>query len=91
MFLPETSPMTPNPLQSIRDALKAKLRDFTEDPQDKTYDELAVDLDVSKGALWKFIHTDYVPTSSVIRRKFGIPEPEYISQYRNPLGQFERR
>ena len=83
--------MTPNPLQSIRDALKAQLREFTGKLQDKTYDELAVELDVSKGALWKFIHTDYVPTSSIIRRKLGIPEPEFISQYRNPQGQFERR
>jgi len=47
--------------------------------------------DISKGALWKFINTDYVPTSSIIRRKLGIPKLELISQYRNPLGRFIKR
>jgi len=52
------------------------------------YQKLADELDVSKGALWKFINTDYVPTSIVLRRKLGIPEPELIEQYRDPLGRF---
>lgn len=80
--------MPHNPLQSIRDALKAQLSFFTEDSEDKTYDQLAVELDVSKGALWKFINKDYVPDDIVICRKLGIPQPELIEQYRNDLGQF---
>ena len=52
------------------------------------YQKLADELDVSKGALWKFINTDYVPTGIVLRRKLGIPEPELIEQYRDPLGRF---
>jgi len=52
------------------------------------YQKLADELDVSKGALWKFIKTDYIPTNIVLRRKLGIPEPELIEQYRDPLGRF---
>ena len=52
------------------------------------YQKLADELNVSKGALWKFVNTDYVPTGIVLRRKLGIPEPELIEQYRDPLGRF---
>jgi hypothetical protein len=52
------------------------------------YQKLANDLDVSKGALWKFINTDYVPTNALLRRKLGIKEPELIEQYRNEKGRF---
>lgn len=52
------------------------------------YQKLASELDVSKGALWKFINTDYIPASDVLRRKLGIKEPELIEQYRDELGRF---
>lgn len=53
------------------------------------YQKLADELDVSKGALWKFINNkDYIPTGALLRRKLGIPEPELIEQYRDPLGRF---
>jgi hypothetical protein len=81
-------PLTP---ESIKDALKAELRYFTKDPNDKTYDQLADELEVSKGVLWKFVNKDYLPDDLVIRRKLGIHEPEYIPQYRNPLGRFTNR
>lgn len=66
----------------IRDDLKAKALSGG-------YQKLADELDVSKGALWKFIHNkDYIPTSAVLRRKLGIPEPELIEQYRDAFGRF---
>lgn len=55
------------------------------------YGPLADELGVSKGVLWKFCNTDYIPMDPEIRRKLNISEPEFIPQYRNPLGRFEKR
>lgn len=40
----------------------------------KTYSSLAAELGVSKGALWKFVNTEYVPTNPEIREKLDLPE-----------------
>ncbi len=72
----------------IRNTLKAKLCHHTSNPSDQTYDQLAVELGISKGALWKFVNTDYVPDDLGIRTRLGIEEPELIKQYRNDLGRF---
>jgi len=50
-----------------RQALKAEL-------ERKTYDSLAGELGVSKGALWKFVKTDYVPVNPELRKRLGLPE-----------------
>ena len=53
------------------------------------FSKVASDLNVSKGALWKFLNTDYIPTSKAILRKLGLPEPTIIFQKRNKEGQYE--
>ena len=57
---------------------------------DTTYGQLARDLDISKGALWKFINTDYIPTSPEIRLRFGIPNPIIVWPTRDPKGRFAK-
>jgi hypothetical protein len=54
--------------QGIRNELKEKI------VQGATYATLSDELKVSKGALWKFINTDYIPTSPTIRHRLGLPE-----------------
>lgn len=89
MFRPETERKVPNTPDGIRYALKAKLRKFTGNDTDQTYDDLAVELGISKGVLWKFLNTDYIPDNLAIRNRLGIVEPELIQQYRNELGRFQ--
>lgn len=55
----------------------------------KTYDQMADGLGVTKGALWKFLNTDYIPTNPVIRSRLGIPAPIVQWRTRNKKGQFE--
>ena len=80
-FYPKRSTVS-DTIDMLRDDLKARLAPGG-------YQKLADELDVSKGALWKFIKTDYIPTNDILRRKLGIPEPELIEQYRDSLtGRF---
>ena len=53
------------------------------------FSQIATERDISKGALWKFIYTDYIPTSLELLRKLNIPEPILIYRTRNARGQFE--
>lgn len=53
------------------------------------FSQICRELEISKGALWKFIYTDYIPTGLELLRKLGIPEPIIIYRTRNPKGQFE--
>ena len=57
--------------------------------KESTYGKLSTELGISKGVLWKFINTDYIPTSIELKRKLGLPEPIIIYRTRNPKGQFE--
>lgn len=60
-----------------------------------SYRKLAAELvaenggETSAGALWKFIHKDYIPTSNRIRQAFGLPEMIVSFRYRDELGQFK--
>lgn len=55
----------------------------------KTYDQMAHELKISKGVLWKFLNTDYIPTDSVIRSRLHIPAPIIQWRTRNEKGQLE--
>ena len=68
---------------------KAQLLAKIEDLGRGGFNKVSRDLNVSKGALWKFINTDYVPTGVELLRKLGLPEPIIIYRTRNPRGQFE--
>ena len=46
---------------------------------------------IPAGSLCSFANGTWEPKDLITRRKLGIPEPELIPQYRNPLGQFEKR
>jgi hypothetical protein len=52
-----------NRLDKARMLLKDKINDGN------TYGTLANDLHTSKGAIWKFINTSYVPRDSALRRR----------------------
>lgn len=60
-----------------------------------SYRKLAQKLEIenggkaSAGALWKFIHKDYIPTSNQIRTALGLPERIVSYRYRNELGQLK--
>ncbi len=68
--------------QGIRNELKEKI------DQGTTYAALSDELNVSKGALWKFINTDYLPTSPTIRHRLGLPELIVQSIVRGKDGRF---
>ena len=53
------------------------------------FSQICREREISKGALWKFIYTDYIPTSLELLRKLDIPQPIIIYRTRNPKGQFE--
>ncbi len=53
------------------------------------FSQLTKELDISKGALWKFVNTDYIPTSPILLRKLTLPEPIVIYRMRNPDGTFK--
>lgn len=54
-------------IKNRREALQAKIANGM------SYTDLARELGISKGALWKFLNDDYVPTSTDLRRALGIP------------------
>lgn len=68
-------------IDAVRSDLRGRLKD-------KTYGELASEMSVSKGALWKFLNTDYVPSGNELRRKLGLPEIIQHSAIRNDRGRF---
>jgi len=55
----------------------------------KTYDQLASELKVSKGVLWKFLNTDYIPTDAVIRSRLGLPTPIIQWRTRDEKGRLQ--
>lgn len=59
------------------------------DSRGKTYDQMADELGVTKGVLWKFLNTNYIPTDPVIRARLNIPAPVVQWRTRNRKGQFE--
>lgn len=76
-------------VQNIIQRRKAQLLAEIESFGKGGFSRVSRDLNVSKGALWKFINTDYVPTGIELLRKLGLPEPIVIYRTRNPRGQFE--
>lgn len=56
---------------------------------EKTYDQLADELGITKGVLWKFLNTKYIPTDPVIRSRLHLPAPIIQWRTRNEKGQLE--
>ena len=81
--------MPPKTVQNYIQRRKAQLRAEIKDLGRGGFSKVSRDLNVSKGALWKFLRTDKVPTSIELLRKLGLPEPIIIYRTRNPKGQFE--
>lgn len=79
-----TSGLSPAGLAQIRGELLDRVKG-----EESSYHKVADDLKISKGALWKFINTDYVPTSNRIRHALGLPEMIVSFRYRDELGQFK--
>lgn len=79
-----TSGLSPAGLAQIRDSLLARVKG-----DDSSYHKVADELEISSGALWKFLNTDYVPTSNRIRHALGLPEMIVSFRYRDELGQFK--
>lgn len=76
--------MNENAASTRRDVLSSE-----RNSKGKTYDQMAEELCVSKGVLWKFLNTNYVPTNPTIRHRLGIPQPIISYRTRNPKGQFD--
>ena len=74
-------------MDSTIDTVKISLR---RELEQKTYGELASRLGISKGALWKFVNTAYIPTDPLLRRKLGMPELMVVPYFRNSKGRFSR-
>lgn len=55
-----------------------------------TYGQLAAELKVSKGALWRFINDGYIPKSNVIRSRLGLPEIIEVFVQRDDRGRFSK-
>ena len=72
-------------IQRKRNALIAEIEELGKGG----FSKVARDLDISKGALWKFLKTDYVPTGVELLKKLGIPVPIITYRTRNAMGQFE--
>lgn len=81
--------MPPKTVQNSIQRRKAQLLAEIDDLGRGGFSKVSRDLNVSKGALWKFLNTDHVPTGVELLRKLGLPEPIIIYRTRNPRGQFE--
>ena len=81
--------MATKTIQNYIQRRKAQLLAEIEDLGRGGFSKVSRDLNVSKGALWKFLRTDKVPKSVELIRKLGLPEPIVIYRTRNPKGQFE--
>lgn len=77
------------PQKHVSQIIKRRKIEISKRVRKSTYGKIADKLDVSKGLLWKFVNTDYVPTSPELLRKLDLPEPILIYRTRNPQGQFE--
>jgi hypothetical protein len=103
LFRPETAVvarMTASGTSGLHPVGLAAIRTRLRDPilrKEITYEAAAERLGMSKGALWKFLNTSYVPgipieeikSSNRIRRSLGLPEMIVSFRYRDELGQFK--
>ena len=80
---------TPKHVSLIIKRRKAELKADVQKRGDGGFSQITRERDISKGALWKFIYTDYVPTGVELLRKLDLPMPIITYRTRNALGQFE--